>query len=90
MLSKSRLTFCLLLLLISTFAQAGIGRKFPCQPLQRKISNCPDVQYPVCGFKPNVECLEDPNCGYEDFKNECEACIDPEVVSYTLGNCEEI
>jgi len=90
MLSKSSLAFCFLFILISAFAQASTGRKFQCQPLQRKISVCPDVHWPVCGFKPSMECQEDPNCGYKNYNNECEACIDPEVVSYTLGNCEEI
>ena len=40
-------------------------------------------------MKTSIECAkEDINCGKKTFKNECEACLDPEVANYSLGSCE--
>lgn len=47
------------------------------------------VDKPICG-KVNIQCIKAP-CEpvNQEFKNECEACANPLVKSFTYGKCED-
>jgi len=57
-----------------------------CTPESRQGEICSMIADPVCGYRPDVVCAAIP-CKYETYANACEACHDPQVVSYTIGPC---
>ena len=50
---------------------------------------CMPVVSPVCGYRPDLVCVTTP-CKYITYTNSCEACRDPDVISYTDGPCRKI
>ena len=60
-----------------------------CLPEQRDADECIEIYQPVCG-QVQVECIRAP-CDpvKETFDNSCKACLNPRVMSYTEGECEE-
>ena len=57
-----------------------------CTPESRQGELCSMIANPVCGYRPDAICVAIP-CKYETYSNACEACHDPQVVSYTIGPC---
>lgn len=96
----SKLTKGLMLLLVlgcsyilSTSAKScrGPGDKntvHKCKPSDREGDFCPEYYRAVCGYKPDIRCFTTP-CNHITYPNECFACHDPDVVSYTYGECTQ-
>lgn len=58
-----------------------------CKPEQRNAEVCAAMYEPVCA-KVNIQCIRAPcNPVEETFSNSCEACMNPLVESYTMGEC---
>ena len=60
--------------------------KYICQPADREGEYCPEYYHPVCGNRPDLKC-EDFDCQYMTYDNECFACHDPDVRSFSEGEC---
>lgn len=60
-----------------------------CKPEQREADACIEIYQPVCG-QVQVECITAP-CDpiKQTFSNSCFACMNPRVMSYTEGECQE-
>ena len=60
-----------------------------CTPEQRNADACYEIYDPVCA-KMNIQCIQAP-CDpiYQTFSNDCEACKNPLVGSYTGGECAD-
>ncbi len=58
-----------------------------CTSESRQGEICSLIVEPVCGYKPDTICAAIIPCVYETYSNACEACHDPQVVSYTIGPC---
>ena len=86
-------------LLLALFAFASFGSAQNMRGAANSATQCTDpnrfnemcmlVVSPVCGYKPDVVCVGLP-CNYVTYSNSCEACRDPDVVSYTNGKCTEV
>jgi hypothetical protein len=53
---------------------------------------CADIYQPVCAVRDTgVRCITTPCDSTEEveYGNACEACSDPDVISYTEGRCEQ-
>ena len=61
-----------------------------CQPSQRQGDACYQIYDPVCA-KVNIQCIKAP-CDpvRQTFSNDCEACRNPLVESYTKGECANV
>jgi len=58
-----------------------------CTENQKKVTACPTVSNPVCGFK-QVECIKAPCYPVpETYGNVCEACADKRTFYYISGEC---
>jgi putative hemolysin len=66
---------------------AGKIRAFDCTEEQRDADVCTADYTPVCGFV-QIQCITTP-CEpvHQTFSNACEACKNPLVLSYTIGEC---
>ena len=70
-----------------TFVEKISGDVIACTPQQRNADVCAAIYQPVCA-KVNIECIRAPcNPINETFPNSCEACKNPVVESYTMGEC---
>lgn len=59
-----------------------------CNAEQKKGDVCAQVYAPVCAIV-NVQCIKEPcNPVPQTFSNECEACHNALVESYTQGECK--
>ena len=58
-----------------------------CKPEQRNVDGCIEIYQPVCG-QVQVQCITTP-CDpvKETYENSCKACVNPNVLSYTEGEC---
>ncbi len=90
-MSFTKFTLAVLLVLFCFssfgFAKGCLGQKRTrCLAKDREGDVCPMIYDPVCGHKPDIVCVTTP-CNYITYGNACEACHDPEVKSYTQGEC---
>jgi len=67
----------------------NVAQVFLCTPATRLGDVCVDIYQPVCGYRPDLNCLTTP-CNHITYPNRCEACHDSDVVSYTKGECTEL
>lgn len=59
-----------------------------CLEEQRNVEACIEIYQPVCG-QVQIQCITTPcNPIKETFENSCKACTNPNVMSYTMGECE--
>ena len=71
------------------FAQGFLDQKATrCLDKDREGESCTMIYDPVCGHRPDIVCVTTP-CIYITYSNACEACHDPDVESYTQGECRE-
>lgn len=63
--------------LLLVFQQSMSGKNF-CTAGSRQMDACITLYDPVCGWT---------DSGPHTFSNSCFACIDPEVVYWTKGEC---
>ncbi len=61
-------------------------RKNYCGMLDRNVPGCPDFDLMVCGFKKDE--IKDQKARLE-FQNPCKACLDPNVVYWSVGICPD-
>jgi len=65
-----------------------INKEISCTEEQRKAEVCSQIYDPVCAVV-EIQCIKAPcNPVKQTFANACEACGNPLVKSYTLGQCE--
>lgn len=70
-----------------TYVEKISGDVIACAPEQRNVDVCAAIYEPVCA-KVNIQCIRAPcNPVDETFSNSCEACKNPLVESYIMGEC---
>lgn len=71
----------------STQPNNGKLKAIDCTPEQRNAEFCIEIYQPVCG-QVQIQCITTP-CDpiKETFANSCKACSNPNVISYTEGEC---
>jgi len=57
-----------------------------CTAESRKGEFCPAIYQPVCGYRPDSVCTNS-SCEYMTYSSPCDACHDPQVVSFSKGEC---
>ena len=70
-----------------TYIEVIENKPIYCKEEQRNVQICTMDYTPVCSnFGQNIQCIRAP-CG-QTYSNACSACSNPDVESYTMGECE--
>ena len=96
-MSKAVISLLLLLVICCSFALSA-SPKSSCKKGDQKVYKrkssdregefCPEYYRAVCGYRPDIFCKKTP-CVHVTYPNECFACQDTTVESYTYGECTQ-
>lgn len=96
-MSKAVINLLLFLVICCSFALSdstkssctkGNEKVYKCKPSDREGDFCPEYYRAVCGYRPGIVCKKAP-CNHVTFPNECFACHDVNVESYSYGECTQ-